>query len=120
MGFTDDGAVMFGRAMRAERNANEWAAYARKLEAQVRQLKTTLSSVEQDRNVIRNKLDALAEKYVNEQARAIALEALQRSIVGELAKVSPGNPLVSPQIRAEAIEKAKQAALALPRVKVKL
>lgn len=85
----------------AEQNgdlAKQWMAYAEKVKAK-------LSTVEQERDALRQQLQAM-------QARAEALDALQGKMAGELAKVSPSNPLVSAERRSAIVETAVNMACA--------
>ncbi len=66
-------------------------------------LKAKLSTVEQERDTLSQKLEAM-------QARAEALDALQGKIAAELAKVSPSNPLVSKERRNTIVETALKMA----------
>ncbi|MBP0588705.1 hypothetical protein J8I87_03025 [Paraburkholderia sp. LEh10] len=75
------------------RNAvDQWIAYADKLKAK-------LSTVERERDALRQQLEAM-------QARTAALDGLQDKMAAELAKVSPSNPLVSQEHRNIIIETA--------------
>jgi predicted nucleic acid-binding Zn-ribbon protein len=97
---------MFGRALAAERSARQWRDYASNLETQVKQLKTKLSSIEQERNRINQLLGSAVEKFHGEQIRAVAFDALQNKLAEELAKVSPNNPLASKEFRIMVVARA--------------